>query len=26
LFHLSCDIVALRENPDSYICINPRYW
>ena len=25
LFHLSCDIAALRENPDSYICINPRY-
>jgi len=25
LFHLTCNIAALRENPDGYICINPRY-
>jgi hypothetical protein len=25
LFHLSCNIAALHENADGYICINPRY-
>jgi hypothetical protein len=27
LFHLTCDIATLRENPDAdgYMCINPRY-
>jgi hypothetical protein len=25
LFHLTCIIATLRENPDGYICINPCY-
>jgi hypothetical protein len=25
LFHLTCNIPALRENAGGYICINPRY-
>ena len=25
LLHLTCIIATLRENPDGYICINPRY-
>ena len=25
LIHLTCLIAQLRENPDGYICINPRY-
>ena len=25
LFHLTCNIAALHENPDGYICINLRY-
>ena len=25
LFYLTCNISSLRENPDGYICINPRY-
>ncbi len=25
LFHLTCNIAALRENADGYICVNPRY-
>ncbi len=26
LFHLTCLIAQLRENPDGYICIIPCYW
>jgi len=25
LLHLTCIIATLHENPDGYICINPRY-